>query len=57
MGGKIAFSGIPNKGEPNQKRSPTKGNKSRSRYLTPAFSGAQKRAEMRCHPCILGEQN
>ena len=23
-------------------------------YLTPAFSGAQKRAQMLCHPCLLG---
>ena len=34
--------------------SPTKGNKIRSGYLTPAFSGAQKRAEMLGHPYILG---
>ena len=34
--------------------SQTKGNKIRHGYLTPAFSGAQKRAEMLCHPCILG---
>ena len=34
--------------------SPTKGNKIRSGCLTPAFSGAQKRAEMLRHPCILG---
>ena len=39
-----AFSGIP-----------TKGNKIRSGYLTPAFSGAQKRAELRHNPCILGD--
>ena len=26
----------------------------RSSYLTPAFSGAQKRAELLCNPCILG---
>ena len=31
----------------------TKGNKIRSDYLTYAFSGAQKRAEMLRHPCIL----
>ena len=39
-----AFSGIPNvkRGEQNQKWSPTEGNKIRSGYLTPAFSGAQK---------------
>ena len=29
---------------------PPKGNKIRSGYLTPAFSGAQKRVEMLCHP-------
>ena len=54
MGGKIAFSGIPNKGEQNQKSSPTKGNKIRSGCLAPAFSGAQKRAEVQRHPCVLG---
>ena len=48
VGDKIAFSGIPNKGEQNQKCSPTKGNKIRSGCL----SGAQKRAEMLHHPCI-----
>ena len=32
---------------------PTKGEKIRRGHLTPAFSGAQKRAEMLCHPCIL----
>ena len=49
--------GDPNakRGEQNQKWSPTKGNKIRSGYLTPAFLGAQKRAEMLCHPCILGD--
>ena len=51
MGGKIAFSGIPNKGEENQKCSPTKGNKIRSGCL----SGAQKRVELLHHPCILGD--
>ena len=35
--------------------SPTKGNKIRSGCLTLAFSGAQKRAEMLRHPCILGD--
>ena len=40
--------------EQNQKWSPTKGNKISSGHPTPAFSGAQKRAEMLCHPCILG---
>ena len=34
---------------------PSTGNKIRSGYLTPAFSKAQKRAEMLCHPCILGD--
>ena len=53
MGGKIAFSGIPNQGEQNQKWSPTKGNKIRSGSLTPTFSGAQRRAEMLRHPCLL----
>ena len=33
----------------------TKGDKIRIDYLTPAFSGAQKRAEMLPHPCILGD--
>ena len=32
----------------------TKGEKIRIGCLTPAFSGAQKRAEMQPHPCILG---
>ena len=40
-----AFSGVPNT---------KRGEKIRSGYLTDAFSGAQKRAEMLCHPCILG---
>ena len=35
--------------------SPTKGNKVTSGCLTLAFSGAQKRAEMLRHPCILGD--
>ena len=35
--------------------SPTNGNKTRSGCLTPAFSRAQERAEMLCHPCIFGE--
>ena len=50
-----AFSGIPNarRRQQNQKWSPTKGNKIRSGCLTPAFSGAQKRAKMLCHPCII----
>ena len=33
----------------------TKGNKIRSGYLTLAFSGAHKWAEMLCHPGILGD--
>ena len=36
------------------RESPTQGNKIRSGCLTPAFSGAQKRAEMVRHPCVLG---
>ena len=32
----------------------TKGDKIRKGYLKPAFSGAQKRAEVLCQPCILG---
>ena len=35
--------------------SPTKGNKIRSGFLTPAFWGGQKRAEMLHHPYILGD--
>ena len=50
----MAFSGIPNKGQQKQKCSPTKGSKSRSGCLTPTFSGAQKRAEVLRHPCVLG---
>ena len=48
--------GVPNakRGEQNQKWSQTKGNKIRSGCHTLAFSGAQKRAEMLCHPYILG---
>ena len=34
---------------------PSTGKKIRSGCLTPAFSKAQKRAEMLCHPCILGD--
>ena len=37
----------------NSQGSPTKGNKIRRGCLTPAFLGAQKRAEMRRHHCIL----
>ena len=40
------FSGIPNA---------KRGEKIRSGYLTPAFSGAQKRAEVLRNPCILGD--
>ena len=54
MGGKKAFSRIPNKGEQKQKFSPTKGNKIRSGCLTPTFSGAQKMAEVLRHPRVLG---
>jgi hypothetical protein len=46
VGGKIAFLGIPKKGEQKQKWSPTKVDKIRIGNLTPAFSGAQKRVEM-----------
>ena len=41
-----AFSGIPNA---------KRGDKIRSGYLTPAFSRAQKRAELLHEPCILGD--
>ena len=52
-----AFLGIPNakRGEQNQKWSPTKANKILSGYLTPAFLGAQKRAHVLRHACILEE--
>ena len=40
-----AFSGVPNTGC---------GGKIRKAYLTHAFSGAQKRAELLRNPCILG---
>ena len=52
-----ALLGIPNSKhrEKNQKWSPIKGNKSRSGCLTLAFLGAQKRAQMLCHPGILGD--
>ena len=51
-----AFSAFPNAkhGEQNEKWSPTKGSKVESGCLPPDVSGAQKRAEMLCHPCILG---
>ena len=45
---------VPNKGEKNQKWFPTKGEKIRSGCHIPALSGAQKRAKMLRHPCILG---
>ena len=50
-----AFRGIPNakRGEQNNKWSPRNGNKIRSGCLNPAFSGAQERAQMLCHPGIL----
>ena len=50
-----AFLGVPTAkhGKQNQKWSPTKGNKIRSGCLTAAFLGAQKRAEMLRHRCIL----
>ena len=41
-----AFSGSP---------TPSMGSKIKSGCLTPAFSRAQKRAEMQRHPCILGD--
>ena len=41
----LAFSGFPHI---------KNGNKIRSGYLTPAFSGAQKRAQLLRNPCILG---
>ena len=41
-----AFSGIPNA---------KRGDKIRSGYLTLAFCGAQKRAELLRNPCILGD--
>ena len=51
-----AFRGVPNakRGDENQMWSPTKGNKIGSGCLTCSFSGAQKRAKMVRHPCILG---
>ena len=39
----------------NQKWSRTQGRKNRSGCRTPAFSGAQKRVEMLCHPCMIGD--
>ena len=41
----LAVSGVPNA---------KRGDKITSGYLSPAFSGAQKRAELLCNPCILG---
>ena len=51
------FSGIlnANRGEQNQKWSPTNGNKTSSGNLAAAFSGAQKRAKMLPNPGILGD--
>ena len=46
VGGKIAFSEIPNKWAQKQKCSPTRGNKIRSGCLIRASSGAPKRAQM-----------
>ena len=53
----LAFLMIPSakRGEQNQTWSPTRGKKIRSGCLAPAFLGAQKRAEMLRHPCILGD--
>ena len=50
------FLRVPNAthGEQHRKRSPTKGSKTKSGCLNPAFSGAHKRLEMLRHPCILG---
>ena len=42
-------------GSKNPKWSLTKGNKIRGGCLAPTFSGAQKRAAMLRHPCILGD--
>ena len=47
------FRRFPKKVGQNQKSSPTKGIKIRCGYLTHAFSGAQRMAEMLRHPCIL----
>ena len=51
-----ALWGFPNakRGDENRKGSPTKENRIGSGCLTPTFSGAQKRAEILRHPCILG---
>ena len=40
---------------PNNHELSTSNNKTRSGCLTPAFSAAQKRAEILRHPCILGD--
>ena len=45
-----AWPPLPPRGSP----TPKAGTKIRSGYLTPAFSVGKKRAEMLCHPCILG---
>ena len=39
---------------PRRSPTPSAGSKIRSGYLNPAFSGGKKRAEMLCHPCLLG---
>ena len=41
----LAFSRVPNT---------NRGEEIRSGFLTPALSGAQKRAKLVCNPCILG---
>ena len=46
----VAASPLPSQGSP----TPSARSKIRSGYVTRAFSGAQKRAEMLHHPCILG---
>ena len=38
-----------------ESQTPSAGNKIKSGCLNPPFSGAQKRTEMLCHPCILGD--
>ena len=49
--GRNAMSPLHSQGSP----TPSVGIKIRSGYITLAFSGAQKREEMLCHPCILGD--
>ena len=48
--GRNATSPLRPRGSP----TPSAGGGIRSGYLTPAFSGGKKRAEMLCHPCLLG---